>query len=328
MGLEKIKMSVIEKGIQLIMNARRVDPHIVWLKSLKWDNVNRIDKFFSHYVGIPSDEYVDAVSKNFWISLVARGMDPGCKFDSMVVLEGHEGIRKSSLVQAIGGVYTFNPSTTHLMDDTDELRKMHQSIIVELPELMGLVKQDSNKVKAFMSKSFDHIRELYSRKALKKNRGFVFMGTTNNDRYLAHDMGARRFWPLKVPAHIKTIELEKVKEDREQLFAEALVRYKKGEKFYEVPSILHGKSIGSRVNIESITKPIQSLLPTMGTIFDTADIFVRLNMQGIMPAGLTEQAAKRIHTALLSLGATEIETPEGFRWHYSPIKETSLDSFI
>lgn len=326
LGLSNFSMSTIAAGVDILMNARQVDPHVKWLNGLVWDGISRIDTFFPEYVGVEDSEYIRAVGKNFWISMAARGLRPGIKFDSMVVLEGHEGIRKSSLVEAIGGEYTFTPSTDKLMNDTDELRKMHQSIIVELPELMGLIHQDSNKVKAFLSKPFDHIRALFAKRAVKRNRGFVFVGTTNNSKYLSADMGYRRFWPVVIPKSVKTIELWKVQADREQLFAEAVVRFKNGESFHEVPNHDHKKAVISRNLHEPLLGVIDDITYGMGNEFRVAEIYTRLSMGGFLTGGLNAYVSKRIEDALKSLGAVESVSEKGPVWHRK--KTESLDSFI
>jgi hypothetical protein len=330
LGLENFKMGTISGGLDVLLTMRQIDPHLTWLEELKWDGKSRIDTFFPVYVGVDDTDYTRAVSKNFWISMAARGLQPGIKFDSMVVLEGHEGIRKSSLVQAIGGEYTFTPSTTKVMEDLDDLRKMHQSIIVELPELMGLVGQDANKVKAFLSKPFDHIRGLYSKKAMKRLRGFVFMGTTNSSKYLAADMGVRRFWPLKIPSSVKSIDLWSINADREQLFAEAVVRFKKGENFYEVPMDDLTATVRTRAVTEPLMAPIRDFVPMLGPTFRLTEIYQRLEISSFVPRGFNMQVARRIENALKFLGYQEFHVEEGAVWGKSIPQEVqaTLSNFI
>lgn len=321
LGLDKFKKSIIESGIEILMNLRRVDPHALWLSELKWDGIPRIDMFWSTYAGIEATPYTTALGKNFWLSLAGRGLNPGCKYDSMIILEGAEGIMKSSLVQAIGGEYTFAPATNNLMSDTDELRKMHQSVLVELPELMGLIDQDPNKVKAFMSKSFDHIRPLYAKKAIKSLRGFIFIGTTNNNRYLSADMGIRRFLPLKMPKGSQ-VNIGGIQTDREQLFAEAVHRYKQGETFYEVPKEALAKQVNRKVVSEPLLSPIEEIVRDLVDIKPLI-VYQRLESLGYIPRGLSHNVNKRIETSLKILGYEE--SHDGTCW-VKP--EVRLDSFI
>jgi len=303
LGFDKIKKATITGGLEVLMASRRRDPHVEWLKTIKWDGEDRIHRFFPDYVGSEDDEYTQAVGKNFWIALAARGLKKGIKFDHIVVIEGTEGIRKSSLIEAIGGQYTFAPSTRKSLEDMDDLRKMHQAIVVELPELMGLVGEDPNKVKAFLSKSYDNIRGLYERIAARKDRGFVFIGTTNDSRYLSIDMGARRFWPIRVvrQGHIDTNRLEM---DREQLFAEAVHRFQNREKFYEVPIPHLNGLIKDRIKEDPLVEPIKSLIRDSENIV-VSDIYSRLSINGLMARGLNEAASKRIKYSLRALGYEE-----------------------
>lgn len=325
MGLGKFKKSIVMTGLDILLNMRRRDPHIEWLKSLQWDGIDRLERFFPDYVGVPDSLYHRAVGKNFWISMAARALNPGCKVDSMVVLEGREGIRKSSLVKAIGGQYTFAPSNSKVMEDTDELRKMHQSIIVELPELMGLTGRDANSVKAFLSKDSDHIRGLYERRAFPNKRGFIFVGTTNNKKYLSFEMGVRRFWPVEIPDQVGHIDMWRIEQDREQLFAEACHRFKAGEKFHEVPDVEHKKITRARINIDPLEGPCLNIIADVGDNFKLSEIYTRLELSGLVGKGLTPSMAKRIEIVLMGLGCEEVDTDRGLMWK---LKNFNIESFI
>lgn len=299
LGLMNIKKATISGGIDVLMASRRVDPHKQYLESITWDGVPRIDSFFSSYVGAENSEYIRCVSKNFWIALAARGIRAGIKFDSVIVLEGHEGIRKSSLIEVIGGEYTYVPSTSKSFDDLDDLRKMHQAVIVELPELRGIVGQDSNKVKAFLSKSFDNIRGLYARKAMRHPRGFIFVGTTNDKRYLSIDMGQRRFWPVRIPKSVKSIDLNRVKMDRDQLFAEAVHRFKEGEPFYDIPSSIFKGHIAERVVQDPLYQPTLSVLNrSISHTVTVHEVYQSLVVLDFITKGFSKELMKRIESCL------------------------------
>lgn len=302
LGLEKFRKAAVSAGLDILMASRQKDPHKEYLNSLVWDGVKRIEKFFPEYVGSEDSEYTRLVSKNFWVSLAARGLRPGCKFDSMVVLEGHEGIMKSSLVEAIGGEYTFAPSRKDALDNLDELRKMHQSVIVELPELMGLVNEPAEKVKAFLAKPFDHIRALFAKKAMKNLRGFVFVGTTNSDKYLSAAMGVRRFWPIKIPRNIKAIKMAAIISDRDQLFAEGKALYLEGIPYWTVPAKMLDAIVESRVMDEPLMSPIREMIPSLGNSWTSTDVYRRLEASGMVTRGLTTGILSRIESAMIRLG--------------------------
>lgn len=300
LGIDKISKGVISQGIDILMHTRRIDPHVEYLKKLNWDGIPRIETFFPEYVGVKDNTYTRAVSRNFWVGMVARSMKPGTQFDYMVIIEGHEGIRKSSLLRAIAGDYFYAPSNSRAFKDLDELRNMHQSILVELPELVGLNGTDGRDVKNFLSMDQDSIRAPYAKKSVKKKRGFVFVGTTNEAQYLTDSMGDRRFWPLVVPRTVKCIDTDKVVKDRDQLFAEALVYYKTGKPFYEVPKQEHLQATLTRSINDPIKSIIQKFLEVSPGQETVEGIFSRLQSTGMLSGGLSYKNASRITQVLLN----------------------------
>jgi len=298
LGLQRVKKATIGGALDVLMAVRQIDPHKKYLKELVWDGVPRIDTFLRDYVGIPFTEYTRAVSKNMWIALAARGLHPGTKFDHVIVFEGSEGVRKSTLVQAIGGEYSYSPTNSAAFKDLDELRKMHQSIVVELPELIGLKGQDANLVKGFISNSTDMIRGLYARKAKKCQRGFILIGTTNDSKYLEGGMGGRRFWPIVVPSNV-VINTTAIGAVRDQLFAEGIVRFKNGESFYEVPSDEHDRIVNEKNTVEPLTSPVLSLVSSSEkTKWRLDEIYQFLISQGYLAKGLNQRTYERIEKAL------------------------------
>lgn len=301
LGLEKFRKGQIAAGLDILMATRRKDPHEDYLKSIKWDGISRVENFFVKYMGVPDSEYIRVLGKNFWAALAARGLRPGCKFDSMFVLEGHEGIAKSSFVQAVGGKYTYAPTMKGALDNLDALRCMHQSVIVELPELMGLINENSEKVKAFLAQPFDNIRGLYDKRATMKERGFIFVGTTNSDKYLAHAMGVRRFWPIRIPKEVKTINLQAIKADRDQLYAEGIALYSSGHAYWDMPAHLLAPMVETRVVGESLALPIKKMIPMLGASFTTQDVYMRLESSGVISRGFTNPINDRIESVLKHL---------------------------
>lgn len=304
LGFENIKKNVVAGGIDVLMAARQVDPHKQWLESLEWDGVERINRFFPEYCHTNDDEYTQAVSRNLWLALAARGLEPGCKFDHVVVLEGSEGARKSSLCELLGGEYYMALATKEDINGVDTLRKMHQSTVVELPELIGLIGKSGEEIKAVISARVDNIRALYARKGVKKPRGFVFIGTTNSSRYLSDDMGTRRYLPIKVKGGVCPIKTDEIKRDREQLYAEAVDRFKRGEEFWQVPDQALTE-VRQRLNSDPLVDPVRDLLAGNFTGLKMADIYRHLEVGGYVTKGFTVSITKRIESALKSVGARE-----------------------
>lgn len=313
LGFENIKKPTILGGLDVLMASREVDPHRRWLENLKWDGVSRIDSFFPKYASVEDNEYTRAVGRNLWLAMAARGLQPGAKFDNVVVLEGPEGARKSTLCELLGGEYYMSLSSKEDINSPDVLRRMHQSSVVELPELVGLLGRSGEEIKAILATRIDSMRALYARKGIRKPRGFVFIATTNSSKYINEDMGYRRYWPVRIPGGVCRIDTDAIKRDREQLFAEASARFLKGEQFWEVPQHLM-KEVAKRKNDEPLIPPIIQIMQDGFGQMTLTEIFKRLEISGYMTKGLTAQAAKRITSCLMTLGAEEVFMGGSKKW--------------
>ncbi|HXN30546.1 MAG TPA: virulence-associated E family protein, partial [Polyangiaceae bacterium] len=197
-----------------------------FLDALKWDGVPRVDGLFHSYFGAEASDYTRAVSTSFMVGAVARVMRPGCQLDTLPILEGDQGIGKSSAVRALAGEW-FSDSTIDF-GSKDSYQQLLGVWIYELSELDALNRRDVARVKAFISAPSDRYRPSYGRRVIDVPRQLAFIGTTNADRYLSDDTGARRFLPIKCG----TIDLASIKRDRPQLWAEAFHRFRKGEQWH------------------------------------------------------------------------------------------------
>jgi hypothetical protein len=300
-GLEKLTKRVLLDGLDVIMCQRQVDPHREFLNTVKWDGVERIATCLIDYLGCEDNEYNRILGTNLFTALAARGLSPGIKFDSVFVFEGFEGLKKSSFVEFLGGAYTYTPSQKDCFQNLDCLRQMHQSIVVELPELIGLLHVDSETAKGFTAKPFDHIRGLFARKAMKRNRGFIIMGTTNSTHYLQKDMGARRWWPIRVPRRPNGIDMTGLYAVRDQLFAEGVQKFRNGHLYYYMPDELLLPIIRERQQDQSFKFYVAELVgATEG--FTTLSLFNDLVKNGLLGRRLTPQIQTQIEDALTELG--------------------------
>jgi predicted P-loop ATPase len=180
---------------------------------------------------LPTDashgEYVRAVGARFLISGVARIYQPGCQVDHVLVQEGAQGGGKTSALRVLGGEWFSEslPADLHSKDCCDHLRGKW---VVELAELGQIKRSAVETVKAFISRTYERFRPAYGRNEVIYPRQCIFSGTTNKSAYLPDETGNRRFWPVKVG----TIDLESLRRDRDQLWAEAKQRYSAGEKWW------------------------------------------------------------------------------------------------
>lgn len=297
LGMDKFRKSTVKNGIEILLMDREVDPYREFIENTSWDGVPRVEQFFTTYLGCEDSEYHRYAAKSFWCSMIARGLKPGSQVDHLLILEGSEGIRKTTLVKIIGGEYTFTPVRDDLFDNENELRKMHQSTIVELPELKGLRGKNADTIKGHITTTTDTIRGLYEKRALPRPRGFVFIGTTNEYKYLTLSMGWRRFLPVRIPNSVESIDTVKLEVDREQLFAEAKEMYRGGLDFWNIPARIQKREVYKRLISDPIQDEITWLVHNDG-IVDVRDIYKRLEFEGLVTKGLTSTVANRIESCV------------------------------
>ena len=233
LGLHNISYDKFKTGMTVYASEKIRNEPKDWMMGLKWDGKPRVDAFFSTHLGCKLTPYHQAVSKNMWIAMVARIMSPGCKMDNMVVFEGRQGAYKSSMLKAIAGEDWFVEATDDI-NNKDFRMSLKGRLIVEVAELDSIKKNGSSDetVKNILSISTDKFRPPYGEVPVDFPRTCIFIGTTNKDEYLTDTTGNRRIWPVEVAS----IDIEKIVADREQLFAEAVHRFNKGESWWEIPS--------------------------------------------------------------------------------------------
>jgi putative DNA primase/helicase len=207
-----------------------------WLEGLKWDRKVRLDTFLVRIAGAADSQYVREVAKNFLIGAVARIYRPGEQVDSMPVFEGKQGVRKTSMLRELFGEEWFM-STTIEIGNKDSYQVLLKKWCVEFGELDALGRAEVTRIKQFISERVSRYRPSYGSKAQDFLRQCVFAGTTNSDEYLKDDTGARRFWPVIIPGVLLLdgslgVDLVVLGREREQLFAEAVVRFKKKEAWH------------------------------------------------------------------------------------------------
>jgi hypothetical protein len=191
---------------------------------------------FENYFNASEDslDYLRAVSENWLTMLVARAYRPGCKADNMLILEGKQGIGKSRALRVLGGDY-YRESKVHDLGGKDFIINMLGSWIYDINELRALKRADHTTIKALLSSEEDTFRLPYGHKDSTFKRTCVIVGTTNESEYLIDSTGARRFWPVKCGYKV---EVEMLERDREQILAEAVVRFKSGADWWTMPAAL------------------------------------------------------------------------------------------
>lgn len=221
-------------GVQKVTDDRSYHPIREYFASLPpWDREPRIDTAFIDYFGADDNRYVRAVSRKTFCAAIKRVMEPAIKFDTMTVLNGPQGIGKSTFIARIGMDWYSDSLNLSDMNDKTAAEKLQGYWILELGELAGMKKADVDKVKAFVSRQDDKYRASFGRRVTPHPRQCIFFGTTNSENgYLRDITGNRRFWNIKTPGTGKKKPWQLTQEDVDQMWAEALWYVGQGEKIY------------------------------------------------------------------------------------------------
>jgi predicted P-loop ATPase len=218
-----VPVEIAGQAVQTVARDYLFHPVRDYLNSLKWDGVKRIDTWLCRYLGVPSSDYSFAVGSRWLISAVARVCSPGSKVDCCLILEGLQGLKKSTALKILGGEW-FTDEIADLGSKDSALQTMGVWII-EIAELDSMSRGDVGSIKAFISRTTDRFRPPYGRNLITAPRQCVFAGSVNNSTYLRDDTGGRRFWP----AACFRIMIDELQRDRDQIWAEAVVRYRAGD---------------------------------------------------------------------------------------------------
>ncbi len=190
-----------------------------YFQTLNWDGVNRTDNWLVKYAGAEDTELNRKIGQILLVAAVRRIKRPGCKFDEMVILESKQGQLKSTALRILAvNPEWFSDDLPFNMDTKRLMESMAGHWIIEAGELQGLRKADTESLKSFLSRSVDKSRLAYARLTTEMPRQCIIVGTTNSDKYLTDNTGNRRFWPVKVGK----FDIEMLKQDRDQLWAEAV----------------------------------------------------------------------------------------------------------
>jgi predicted P-loop ATPase len=237
-----IRVSDLEAGkaAETVARDRSYHPVREYLDSLKWDNQGRLDDWLTTYLGVKRSNLTQAFAAKWLISGAARVYRPGCKADHCLIVEGPQGSFKSSAFRVLGEPW--------FTDDIADLGSKDAALatigawIIELPELDAMTRPELARVKAFMSRSTDRFRPPYGRRLIESPRQCVFVGTVNHSEYLRDETGGRRFWPVMCGR----IDLDGLRRDRDQLWAEAVARYRLGEHWWLETSRLNTAAAGEQ----------------------------------------------------------------------------------
>lgn len=227
--------AALDEAIDTVADARRFHPIRDWLAAQEHDGRQRMDKWLIYVLGMDPDKmpvkrrkYLEMMGRFLLLGLVARVMEPGCKFDYSPVFEGLTGMGKSTLVKELVGKEFFSDTHFDIGNGKEGMEQLEGLWVYELSEMTAFRRADNEQVKQFFSSTVDRFRGAYGKFVQPHPRQCVIMCTTNKRVYLYDLTGNRRFWPVWID---QPVRIEWIKKWRTQLFAEAYALYKAGERY-------------------------------------------------------------------------------------------------
>jgi predicted P-loop ATPase len=233
----------IADAVALIGERRAYHPVRDYLARLQWDRQPRIDTWLIDYFGADDTPLNRAFGRKILCAAVRRALRPGCKFDAMLVVEGPQGIGKSSAILALcDNSAWFTDQLEIGADPKVTIEKTAGRWILEMPEFDGMSRRDTNRVKSFITTMADSARLSYDRYTTNRPRQFILFGTTNESRYLTDTTGNRRFWIVRATA----ADPSGIAAVRDQLWAEAVYREPDENLWLDDPALWNATASAAR----------------------------------------------------------------------------------
>jgi predicted P-loop ATPase len=307
--------ATVAEAVEVLARGAPYHPVRQWLRRQQWDGTPRLDDWMADYIGVEKTAYTILVGRWWLLGAVARVMDPGCKFDFCLVLEGLQGKGKSTALAILGGEW-FGDTDLDL-GNKDSMSALRGKWVYEFAELGSLTRAEETKQKSFLSRRVDEYRPVYGRREISVPRQTVFAGSTNTWEWNKDPTGGRRFWPVDCAGDF---HLDGLREVRAQLFAEALHRFEAGERFHpteEEQRTLFDPEQLRREQQESLVDALHDWVYLQYKDFSiSAAIIDGLDLDA---SKLTRDLQTRVGIALRKLGCQRVERRNGtVRFWYKP----------
>lgn len=219
--------AIVARSVGAVARDVRVHPVREYLTGLQWDGTSRLEGWAITHLGAADNRLNRAFGSLWMISAIARIMTPGAKVDHMLILEGPQGAKKSTALKILAGADWFTDELAEI-GSKDAAQQMRGVWIIEIAELDAIGRAEVSRIKSFLTRTVDRYRPPYERYVIDVPRQCVFAGSVNPDTYLRDETGNRRFWPVRCGR----IDIAALRRDRDQLWAEAMVWYANGVKWW------------------------------------------------------------------------------------------------
>jgi predicted P-loop ATPase len=306
-----VSVGIASEAVEAVARDRSFHPVREYLDNLQWDGVPRLKTWLSDYFGADDTAYTQNVGVCMLVAAVARIQNPGCKVDTVPIIEGPQGIGKSSALSAL-----FDPWFTDEIADLgskDAAMQTRGVWLVEWAELDAMSRGETSRTKAFITRTTDRFRPPYGRRLITSPRTCVFWGTTNSDTYLKDETGGRRFWPVRA----RKIKLDGLRRNRDQLWAEAQENYAAGTPWWIDNPDLHRAAAEEQAG-RYVGDPWDSIIQELVHAHDELSIAQVLTAVGVDTGRQTQTEMNRVARCLKALGWSRIQVCVGGKrfWRY------------
>jgi predicted P-loop ATPase len=303
------------QAVQVVARDCRFHPVRDYLDGLKWDGTLRLSGWANLYLGVEPSDYSAAVARAFLVGATARIYNPGAKMDTVLILEGEQGIKKSTALKTM-----FTPWFT---DQVAEVGSKDASMQIlgkwgiEFAELDALLRSSPSRIKAFTSRTEERFRPPYGKHLLAAPRQCVFAGSVNHTAYLRDETGGRRFWPIRC----SRVLIDELARDRDQLWAEALVAYKAGESWWLQTAALNSAAAAEQAERYDVGPWDDAILDWVEERvrggFDSVSVAEVLDLCIKKPQALLVKAdSMRVGSCLTAAGWQRYRDRQSGKWRY------------
>lgn len=296
----------LEAAVAQIARSDSYHPVADYLAALKWDGVRRVDTWLAVHGRVDPSPYSSAVGRHWLVAAVARALEPGCKADNVLVLEGAQRGGKSRLCRALVPDETWFGDSEFRIGSKDGYLAIQGKWIYELAEFTALLKSGNAAGKAFITSQFDTYRAPYERHTESVPRSCVFVATVNEAKYLTDETGGGRFWPVVVRASATNyLDLDPLTRVRDQIWAEAATLYHEGLNWRLLPQdVLPAtqEEQDARAPEDAWTEQLEPWLRSdalRGVGVQVSDV---LDFLGVPSSQRTKAASVRVSHVLRTLG--------------------------